>query len=86
LLSKLKTELETLKNKQADGEMQLQILNDAKNRFIQEQKLEADLLLLKEKQEKELSELHEKHQNELVEVESVMNEEYAAKDKELRDK
>jgi predicted nucleic acid-binding Zn-ribbon protein len=75
LLSKLKTELDVLKNKLNDGEMQIQILADAKERFVQEQKLEADLILLKENQEKDMTELHEKHMNELVELESIMNEE-----------
>jgi len=55
--------------------MQIQILADAKERFVQEQKLEADLILLKENQEKDMTELHEKHMNELVELESIMNEE-----------
>lgn len=70
-LSKLKAELETLMNRQNDAEMQLSVLEDAKERFIQEQKLEADLILLKENQEKEMSTLHEKHMEELVEKETM---------------
>lgn len=58
-------------NRQNDAEMQLSVLEDAKERFIQEQKLEADLILLKENQEKEMNALHEKHMEELVEKETM---------------
>jgi len=63
-----------LKNKKNDAEMQKNILEEAKERFVQEQKLEADLILLKENQEKSLNELHETHMKELVELENDMNE------------
>lgn len=66
--------------------MQLNILEDAKERFIQEQKLEADLILLKENHDKELNALHEQHMQELVEKETMYNEDYAMKEKELREK
>lgn len=85
-MSKLKTELETLQGRKEDAEMQLHILEDAKERFIQEQKLEADLILLKENHDKELNALHEQHMQELVEKETMYNEDYAMKEKELREK
>lgn len=85
-MSKLKTELETLIGRKEDAEMQLHILEDAKERFIQEQKLEADLILLKENHDKELNALHEQHMQELVEKETMYNEDYAMKEKELREK
>lgn len=59
-----------MQNRQNDAEMQLQILEEAKERFIQEQKLEADLILLKENQEKELNALHEQYMQELIDKET----------------
>jgi len=86
LLSKLKSELENLRQREGDAQMQLQVLEDAKEKFIQEQKLDADLILLKENQTKQLDDLHNKHVEELKSIEENCNKDYSAKEQELTNK